>query len=472
MANVLYSFLKAMFKNSNTGNFEIPNFQSPQIKYIFDIPFEFRIGVAFVGTWVGFVAFDHVTDIIGRKYYWILGLIVILLICWLIKQSLGIGPSGEDIVALFDEERDAVEEMMSKNWKPVTSNEVMKYAIGKPVVLQWVSQQYGNLYLTDEKKPDFTFAKKIEHAGEFQLIAAPRQDSADAVAFFSESRKLYITNTLLGYLKVEGPRMGSWELYQMDFNTGKTPDVFQLRSVSRGRHIMHLREGNFHKGFHDKFGEIAMFRMFYYDESGSPQSQSTPEGQRMSSDKLLTDGTPILIPSSSPSESESEDASGSVENNDPDISNIVGSAVGWRVISKGDKIPFTNPFVIYLNSDGFLQATESGSTLVTPSIEGATRFQICKVPNETSFAFFSRFHRRYLSLGGVLVSKLRVEGAKYNNWEKFKIIFDKEQPTKCYLKALKTWPPPKILRSHIISKGKPDKSVASFTLLYHEQQII
>ena len=61
--------------------------------------------------------------------------------------------------------------------------------------------------------------------------------------------------------------MGSWEIFQLDFVTdhNKATDMFQLKSVSRGRHLMHQKEGNFHKGFHDKYGEVAYFRMLYYD---------------------------------------------------------------------------------------------------------------------------------------------------------------------------------------------------------------
>jgi len=458
-STVFYSFAKAMFKSS-TGNIEIPNYQSPQLNYIFELPFEFRIAVAFIGTWVGFVAFDHVTDIIGRKFVWLLGLIACGFTFWIVKQYVGIGPSSEDIVALFDEDREAVTEVMSKNWKPITSNEVLKQAVGKSIALQWVSQQYGNLYLTDEKKPYFTFAKKIEHAGEFQLIPAPFEDGVDTVAFFSESRRLYITNTLLGYLKVEAPRMGAWEMYQLDFNSerGKISDTFQLRSVSRGRHLMHLREGNFHKGFHDKYGEVAMFRMFYYDPSNIAQV----EGASVTADILTTQENSSQL---------SSDKSELSDSSSDDISDKIGSSTGWKVIAKEDRIPSRNPIVIYLHNEGFLEANQNGDIKLTNSIEGATKFQICQIPNATAIAFFSRSHGRYLTLGGLFVSKLRVEGSKFENWEKFKITFDKEQPTNCCLKVLKTWPPPTIMRSHLLDKnGKSKKAV--FSLLYNELQTL
>jgi len=312
--------------------------------------------------------------------------------------------------------------------------------------------------LTDEKRPYFTFAKKIEQAGEFQLIATPFEDGVDTVAFFSESRRLYITNTLLGYMKVEAPKMGAWEMYQLNFmDRDKFSDgLFQLKSVSRGRHIMHLREGNFHKGFHDKFGEVALFRMMYYDPMVTTVD---PEGASASTTRMIPDSSSLGV------SEESE-----VEASSADIRDKLGNAAGWKMISKDDRIPSTNPIVIYLYGDGFLTAEDNGDIKVTDSVEEATKFQICQVPNDTPVSFFSRRHGRYLSLGGLFSSKLRIEGTKIDNWEKFKLFFDKEQPNKCNLKVLKTWPLPTILRSHIVDKKS--KSKALFTLLYNELQSI
>jgi len=462
-STVFWTFAKSMFK-SGTSSIEIPDFSSPQIKYIFELPFEFRIGVAFLGTWVGAAAFDHITDIIERKYMWFLFVFVCIIIGYILKQYVGIGPSSEDFVALFDEDRDGLSEVMSKHWKPITSNEILKQAFGKQVAIQWVSAEHGNLYLSDEKKPYFTFEKKIEGASRFILTAAPSEEGIDTVAFFSECRRLYITNTVLGYMKVEAPRLSSWERYQLDFiNDRKKGNIFQIRSVSRGRHIMHLKEGNVHKGFHDKYGEVAYFRMFYFDAMEDfvssinlPQLEAVKKDNGSASSlKRSTDDISAASSSAEKSNSKSKESPPS----------------GWHIIAKEDKIPDTSPVVILMDGEGYVNADASGIIQFTKSVDDATKFQICQIPNATALAFFSRKHGKYLSLGGLFVSKLLVAGSKFDNWEKFKIYYEKDQPTKCSFKVLKTWPPPTIMRYHLLD-NKQDKAKALFTLLYNENQSI
>jgi len=75
-----------------------------------------------------------------------------------------------------------------------------------------------------------------------------------------------------------------------------------------------------------------------------------------------------------------------------------------------------------------------------------------------------------MSLSGLFVSKILIGGSKFDNWEKFKIYYEKEHPTKCHFKVLKTWPPPTILKCHLLDKA--EKSKALFTLLYNEMQSI
>ena len=97
---------------------------------------------------------------------------------------MGIGPSQEDIIALFEEDRrEKLHDVISsKNWKVVSSmgndsltislirSDDVPSAIGKTIALQFVSNQYGTLYLNDERKQYLSFSKRIEQASKFQLI--------------------------------------------------------------------------------------------------------------------------------------------------------------------------------------------------------------------------------------------------------------------------------------------------------------
>jgi len=246
-------------------------------------------------------------------------------------------------------------------------------------------------------------------------------------------------------MKVEASRMSSWERYQLDFMNDRVKGaVFQLRSVSRGRHIMHLREGNYHKGFHDKYGEVAYFRMFYYD----------PKEDIPTSYQQLIEAPPTESLSDSSISSKGSDIS---EEN------------GWHVIKKEDKIPDTNPVVIRMEHEGYLEADPNGNVQFTKNIEQATKFQICQIPNGTAIAFFSRKHGKYLSLGGVFINKLMVVGSKFDNWEKFRMFYENDG-IRCHLKVLKTWPPPTIHKCHLLESG--DKTKAIFTLLYNDSKTI
>jgi len=442
MANVFFSLVKAMMKGDDSY-IEIPNFHTPQIKYIFELPFEFRIAVAFIGSWISFIAFDHITDIMEKKYLWIIVFLFLITMLWFLKQWIGIGPSSEDIIALFDEGREGEREVLSKNWKPINSNEIIRYACGKLVVIQWVSKQFGNLYLTDEKKPYFTFVKKIEQASKFLLIGIPSESSVDTVAFFSQTRRLYITNTILGYMKTEANRINSWEQFQLDFaeQNGHISDIFHIKSISRGRNIMHIRDGNNHKGFHDKYGEVAFFKMFYFDPEISRSDNQARKIQNSNSmevsmNKLEHFRKKIEIP------------------------------FEWNIMTAGEKIPSSCPVIIYLHNEGYLTSDSFGNLSLSNLIIEATSFQICQFSRDQSVAFFSRAHQRYLSLSGILVSRLRIHGSKFNNWEKFEIHYKKNCTFKCYFKVLKTWPPPTILKSHL--NPEKEKLKAYFTLMYNE----
>lgn len=56
-------------------------------KLIFDLPFELRIAVAFVSLWIGFIAFDHITDIVARKYEWLMAVLGISIIGIFLKNT-------------------------------------------------------------------------------------------------------------------------------------------------------------------------------------------------------------------------------------------------------------------------------------------------------------------------------------------------------------------------------------------------
>jgi len=490
-----------MFKQGSNSMIEIPNFTYPQIKYIFELPFEFRIGVAFVGTWVGAIAFDHVTDILEKKYLWVLSLMIIAFICYLLKQYIGIGPTSEDLMALFDEDREETE-VLSKQWKQVGNSDDIKLAVGKLVTIQWVSKEYGNLYLSDEKKAYFTFGKKVEEASKYQLISIPSSSGINTVAFFSETRRQYITNSMLGYLKVDASKVSAWEKFHLDFVTdqvGNPTGMFQLRSISRSRHIMHLKEGNCHKGFHDKYGEIAYFKLFYYDplektiervsstrelpiieltpaKSAEVTPEQSPErvGSGSSDDDYMSVASTMTMTSVS---SSIYSAAGKQEVSEQavsvsDLRDLLGCPTsGWQVMTKNSKNPYTNPVAIFVEGEGFLKASLEGVLSYTESVDDSTHFQVCGIPNDSAIAFFSRSHHKYLSLSGLFVNKLMVTGAKFDNWEKFRVkFFDKENPHRCHLKVMKTLPPPAIKKHHL--GNKTERSRAVFVLVYNEYKSI
>jgi hypothetical protein len=475
---------------------EIPNFTHPQIKYIFELPFEFRLGVAFVGTWVGAIAFDHVTDILEKKYLWVFSLMIITFICYLLKQYIGIGPTSEDLMALFDEDREETE-VLSKHWKQVSSSDEIKLAVGKLVVIQWVSKQYGNLYLSDEKKAYFTFAKRIEEASKYQLISIPSSNGINTVAFFSETRKQYITNSMLGYLKVDANKVSGWEKFHLDFVTdqgGNPTGMFQLRSISRSRHIMHLKEGNCHKGFHDKYGEIAYFKVLFNDPlektiertatrelpiielTPAKSAEVTPEriGSSSSDEETMSMASTMSVTSvassmfSAAGKQEVSEQAVSVS----DLNDLLGCPTsGWQILTKNSKNPYTNPVALFVEGEGFLKASPDGVLSYTESVDDSTHFQVCGIPNDSAIAFFSRSHHKYLSLSGLFVNKLMVTGGKFDNWEKFRVkFFDKDNPHRCHLKVMKTLPPPAIKKHHL--GNKMERSRAVFVLVYNEYKSI
>jgi hypothetical protein len=497
-SSVFWTLAKAMFKQGSNSMIEIPNFAYPQIKYIFELPFEFRLGVAFVGTWVGAIAFDHVTDILEKKYIWVFSLLIIILLCYLLKSYIGIGPTSEDLLALFDEDREETE-VLSKKWKQINCSDEIRLAVGKLVAIQWVSKEYGNLYLTDEKKAYFTFAKKIEEASKFQLISIPSSNGINTVAFFSESRKQYITNSMLGYLKVDANRVSAWEKFHLDFITDKgvTTGMFQLQSVSRGRHIMHLKEGNNHKGFHDKYGEIAHFKILYLDtektvtrsvtqevplvtkepiissvqSKNSVQRVSLPSSDSEEEDSMMTASTTSIASSICSANGKQEISAQALSVTD--LRDQMGSPTsGWQIITKQSKYPFNNPVALYVEGEGFLKASLEGSVSFTDKVDEGTHFQVCGIPNDSAIAFFSRSHHKYLSLSGLFANKLMVSGAKFDNWEKFRVkYFDQDNMHRCHLKVMKTLPPPAIKKHHLLG-NKLDRTRAVFVLVYNEYKSI
>jgi len=496
-SSVFWTLAKAMFKQGSNSMIEIPNFAYPQIKYIFELPFEFRLGVAFVGTWVGAIAFDHVTDILEKKYIWVFSMMILMFLCYLLKSFIGIGPTSEDLLALFDEDREETE-VLSKKWKQINCSDEIRSAVGKLVAIQWVSKEYGNLYLTDEKKAYFTFAKKIEEASKYQLISIPSSNGINTVAFFSESRKQYITNSMLGYLKVDANRVSAWEKFHLDFITDKgvPTGMFQLQSVSRGRHIMHLKEGNCHKGFHDKYGEIAHFKVLYLDTEKTVTRSVTQESmpkieqpiissvqsrnsvvQRASSDSSEEEESMMSASTMSIASSIGSAAAGKQELSAQalsvtDLRDKMGSPTsGWQIITKQSKYPFNNPVALFVEGEGFIRASSEGVISFTENVDEATHFQVCGIPNDSAIAFFSRSHHKYLSLSGLFVNKLSVSGAKFDNWEKFRVkFFDQNNSHRCHLKVMKTLPPPAIKKHHL--GNKIERSRAVFVLVYNEYKSI